>query len=145
MVELAEDFREDFDGQIEQVDSELGGHHLFFGNSNARYELSFGCSRCQWTRPRHIVCASGQSGYDNNQPVMHAAETQEHVDPITMVAIVLLKTKEIEISAFCNSQHVLAPLLRMLQCPEQELKYCKYMLRGGVTTFELPVVYCISS
>lgn len=36
MVELAEDFREDFDGQIEQV--ELGGHHLFFGNSNARYE-----------------------------------------------------------------------------------------------------------
>lgn len=142
MVELAEDFREDFDGQVEQV--ELGGHHLFFGNSNACYELSpSAVPGVNPLGPRHTVCVGGQSGYDNNQPVMHAAETQEHVHLITMVAIVFLKTKEIEI--YCNSQHVLAPLLCMLQCPEQELKYCKYILRGRVTALELPVVLCISS
>jgi hypothetical protein len=37
VVELDEDFREDFDGEIEQL--ELGGHVLIsFGNSNSCYE-----------------------------------------------------------------------------------------------------------
>jgi hypothetical protein len=40
-------------------------------------------------------CARGQSSCANNQPVTHAADTQEHLDLITMAAIVLLKTKKI--------------------------------------------------
>jgi hypothetical protein len=44
------------------------------------------------TREVLFCCAGGQSGCGNNQP-----ETQEHVDFITMTAIVLLKTNENEI------------------------------------------------
>jgi hypothetical protein len=40
-------------------------------------------------------------GCANNQPVMRASDTQEHVDLITMARYCSLKNKEN--SAFCNS------------------------------------------
>jgi hypothetical protein len=56
----------------------------------------------QWTadgtqRVSFHCSARGQGGCANNQPVTHAADTQQHVDHITMVSIVLLKTKKFPI------------------------------------------------
>jgi hypothetical protein len=101
----------------------------------------------QWTadgtqRVSFHCSAPGQGGCANNQPVTHAADTQEHACRSHYNGL-YCSIKNKEIPHFVTQNTRLAPLRMLLSRSGVDTLIHRYM-RGGVTAFGLRVIHCIS-